>query len=231
MLTWVKRKWHADKALDTAMSSVVEYYYFSSMKPPPRPDDASLSAPPTPPPSTSLEPSPPSTVSPPSPVSPPFSVSPTPPPTSPSPPPITSPTLTSPMAPSHPLTYAEWQSERAEILALDNCAVQATWRIGSTATFASLLAMLWRHRQGKTKIGIALSGVGVFIFTGAVSWSVWGKRCATEFLQSEGRVADRGRAVLRREMEDHPLLEAYEAKHRQQSRAADPVPPAAPTTS
>ena len=194
MTAWVKRRYQADKALDTAMGSVVEYYQFSSMKaPPPPPEDAlssSLFAPsPVPPPTTSPTPS--SSTLPPSP--------------SPFP---------SPSPSSLLLTYPEWQSERAEMLSLDRCTVSATWRILSTASFSGLAAAIYRHRQGKGKVVMAMSGGGFFLFTAALSWSFWGKRCASEFLTSEGRVAERGRAVLRREMEDHPLLAEYEEKHR-----------------
>ena len=210
MASWVKRRYQSEKALDTAMNSVVEYYQFASMKAPTRPEDpASSPLPPPPlPPTPTDHPVPPS------------SPTPSPPPASSSSPP-----------PSTPLSYAEWQSERAEMLALDQCAITATWRIGSTSLLTGALAMVYRHRQGRSKVQMALSGGGWALFTAALTWNVWGKQCANEFLLSEGRVADRGRAELRKEMEDHPLLIEYQQKHTQPAQpppAPAPAPEAAP---
>ena len=183
------------------MGEVVEYYQFSSMKapPPPQPDDLSLSSPSALPPASEPPFSPP----PPPPASPPS--------TSSSPPSSSS---TSSSSQSLPLSYAQWQSERAEMVALDRCAVTATWRMVSTAAFTSVLAAVYRHYQGRSKVQMAISATGVFLFTTALTWQVWAKPCAEDFFQSDGAMAERGRAALRREMTDHPLLLAYEQKQR-----------------
>ena len=199
MTSWVKRKYYEDKALDTAMASVIDYYQFSSMKAPPRPEDIAipLSSPSPPHPAPVHAPLPPSSLSS---TSPPSSLAAT-------------PSSSFTPTPSPPFTYAEWQSERAEMLALDQCAFTATWRMLSTSALTGTVAMVWRHYQGRSKLGMAMSGVGVAIFTTAVTWNVWGKACANDFLTSEGRVAERGRAALRKEMDDHPLLVQYQEKH------------------
>ena len=138
-------------------------------------------------------------------------------------PPLSTPTTTQPtraFASNPSMSLTEWQLERTELRVLERCANQSAAYIGcctlaaSTATF-----LIARNRHQRSRVGALFTAVGVGLVTASVTWRVWGRGCAVDFLQSEGRVAERGRRRLREEMSDHPILIEYEDKRRQ--KAAD----------
>ena len=205
-MEWFRRRWKADAALDTTMGTVVEYYQYSCMKAPPRPDEAATDSASSPSPSPFPSPRSPST------------------PSSLPQPALTAPAASlslpesgaasfDPLTSSAPLTYAKWQSEREEMRRLDQCALKATRNMLAAGASTGVITLVYRFRgqSSASRIGSLLQASGVFLLTAAVAWRVWGKRCAEEFLQTEGRVADRARAVMRREMPDHPMLQRWDS--------------------
>ena len=144
---------------------------------------------------------------------------------SPHPPPptiTTHPTTTQRAFASDPsLSMADWQTERAELRVLESCANQSALYIGACmATASTATFVIARQRYQRSRIGAVVTAVAVGLLTGSVTWRVWGRGCAVDFLQSEGRVAERGRRRLREEMSDHPILIEYEEKQRQRRAGA-----------
>lgn len=122
------------------------------------------------------------------------------------------------------LSMADWQAERTELRVLERCANQSAVYIGASSLTASTATFLIaRNRYQRSRIGALVTAVGVGLVTASVTWRVWGRGCAVDFLQSEGRVADRGRRRLREEMSDHPILIEYEDNQRQKRAGTSAV--------
>ena len=193
MAAWYKRKLQEDAALDATMAEVVEYDYYQSIKPPRPFDDTNTNI-------TSITPPPPDTHT---------------------------ATLTQPtraFASNPNLTLADWQTERSELRVLERCANQSAVYIGaSTLTASTATFFLARQRYQRSRIGALFTAAAVGLVTASVTWRVWGRGCAVEFLESEGRVADRARRRLREEMSDHPILIEYEDRQRARGAGASSI--------
>ena len=137
---------------------------------------------------------------------------------------ITTPQSTRAFASDPSLSLSDWQTERSELRVLERCANQSAVYIGASTITASTAAFLIaRNRYQRSRIGALFSAVGVGLVTASLTWRVWGRGCAVDFLQSQGRVADRARRRLREEMSDHPILIEYEDKQRQMMTSASAV--------
>ena len=120
-----------------------------------------------------------------------------------------------PFASDPALSLAAWQTERSELRLLERCANQSAVYIGAcTLTAAVATFVVARQRYQRSRIGALFSSVGVALVTASATWRVWGRGCAVDFLQSDGRVADKARRRLREEMSDHPILIGYEDMQR-----------------
>ena len=186
MAAWYKRKLQEDAALDATMGEVVEYDYFQMVKPPPPPPQQQQQQQSTDSPLTTTTTTTSTTIEP-----------------------------TRAFASNPNLTFSDWQTERSELRILEQCANQSALYIAATTLTTSTVAFLIaRQRYGRSRIGALFTTAGVALFTASISWRVWGRGCAVDFLQSEGRVAERGRRRLREEMSDHPILIAWEDQQR-----------------
>ena len=116
------------------------------------------------------------------------------------------------------LQNEQFQKDLQEMKSLEECALTATTKILAVSAISATGMMIYRYRQGHRTIGLLFTGLGAAILSACVTWNVWGRQCESEFLTSEGRMAARGRRVLKEMIDQHPLLIEYEQKHQEAYR-------------